>query len=175
MVSEDRQIRPAVFLDRDGVVNRDVGYAHHPDQIVWVDGAMEAVKILNDAGYYVFVVTNQSGVARGYYSEDHVRDLHTWMGAQMALHGARIDAFAYCPDHPEGTVPAYTKASDRRKPGPGMILELLAAWPVEKDRSFMIGDRDIDVEAATAAGIAGYLFAEANLADFVRARLGLPG
>ncbi len=160
--------RPAIFLDRDGVLNHDVEYAHKPDQIVWVDGAMDAVKAFNDAGYYVFVVTNQAGVARGFYTEDHVQTLHTWMAGELAKRGAHVDAFAYCPYHPEGVVPAYTKTSSHRKPAPGMILDLLKAWPVDKERSFLIGDNTTDIEAARAAGMPGHLFKGGNLADFAK-------
>ncbi len=160
--------RPAIFLDRDGVLNRDVEYAHRPDQIVWVDGAIKAVKTFNDAGYYVFVVTNQAGVARGFYSEADVQALHGWMAGELARHGAHVDAFIYCPHHPDGVVPEYTKVSSHRKPGPGMILDLLEAWPVQKDRSFLIGDNASDIEAAQAAGLPGYLFAGGDLADFAQ-------
>ena len=160
--------RPAVFFDRDGVLNKDVGYAHRPDQIDWVDGAMTAIKSFNDAGYYVFVATNQAGVARGYYGEDDVRTLHQWMNDELSRAGAHVDAFAYCPYHPEGTVAVYAKSSDHRKPGPGMILDLLKAWPVIPERSFLIGDRETDIAAAAAAGLRGYLYMGGNLADFSR-------
>ena len=163
--------RPAVFLDRDGVINDDVGYAHRPDQIAWVDGVFNAVKVLNDAGHYVFVVTNQAGVARGHYKVDQLEALHTWMADQMAAVGAHIDAFAYCPFHPEGVVPEYTRDSDRRKPAPGMILDLLRDWPVVKNRSFLVGDKASDIEAATAAGIPGHLFSGGNLEAFVKSCL----
>lgn len=165
--------RPAVFLDRDGVINRDVGYAHRPEQIVWVDGALAAIKTFNDAGYYVFVVSNQAGVARGYYTEADVIALHRWMAAQMAAHGAHADAYAYCPFHPEGVVAAYAKASPYRKPAPGMILDILKTWPVVKDRSFLIGDRAHDIEAATAAGLPGYLFDGHDLSAFIESRPGM--
>ncbi len=166
--------RPAVFLDRDGVINRDVGYAHRPDQIVWVDGALAAIKTFNDAGFYVFVVSNQAGVARGYYTEADVMALHRWMAAQMAAAGAHADAFAYCPFHPDGTVAAYAKASPHRKPAPGMILDLLKTWPVAKDQSFLIGDRAHDIEAAAAAGLPGYLFEGHDLSAFIESRIGMP-
>jgi len=158
--------RPAVFLDRDGVLNHDVEYAHKPEQIVWVEGALEAVKAFNDAGYYVFVVTNQAGVARGFYGEADVRALHGWMAEELARHGAHVDAFMYCPYHPDGVVPEYTRVSSHRKPGPGMILDLLEAWPVQKERSFLIGDNATDLEAARAAGVPGHLFRGGNLAKF---------
>ncbi len=163
--------RPAVFLDRDGVINRDVGYAHRSDQIVWVEGALAAIKSLNDAGYYVFVVSNQAGVARGNYTETDVKALHAWMAERMAEQGAHVDAFSYCPYHPEGIVAEYAKASPRRKPAPGMILDLLQAWPVQKADSFLIGDKAIDVEAAAAAGLPGYLFEGGDLRVFVADRL----
>lgn len=160
--------RPAAFLDRDGVINHDDNYVHRPEQIRWIDGAREAIRWLNDAGYYVFAVTNQAGVARGYYGEDDVKSLHGWMQDELQGAGAHIDCFEYCPDHPEGVVERYRRVSEMRKPGPGMILKLQKEWNVEMDGSFMIGDRDIDMQAAAAAGIAGHQFPGGNLLDFVR-------
>lgn len=160
--------RPAAFLDRDGVINEDTGYVHRIDQVRWVDGAREAVRWLNDAGYFVFIVTNQAGVARGYYSEDHINDLHAWMNVELAKAGAHIDRAEYCPYHPEGTVARYRQSSELRKPAPGMLKKLLAEWPVDVSRSFLVGDRTTDLEAAAAAGIRGHLFQGGNLLDFVR-------
>jgi D-glycero-D-manno-heptose 1,7-bisphosphate phosphatase len=163
--------RPAVFFDRDGVLNRDIGYLHRPEDVVWLEGAREAIRLCNDAGYFVFVVTNQAGVARGYYGEDDVRALHTWMNSELAFLGAHVDAFEYCPHHPEGTAARYRRACSRRKPGPGMILDLLSAWPVDKDASFLIGNMQSDLDAAAGAGIRAYHYAGGSLADFVAARL----
>jgi len=160
--------RPAVFLDRDGVLNHDDNYVHRADQVRWVDGAIAAVRWLNDAGYYVFVVTNQAGVARGHYGEADVRALHDWMQGELRRAGAHVDGFEYCPYHPEGTVEAYRRASDFRKPGPGMILKLKGDWGIDEAGSFLIGDRDSDLQAAAGAGIAGHLFSGSNLLDFVR-------
>lgn len=163
--------RPAAFLDRDGVINHDDNYVHRPEQIRWIDGAKEAIRWLNDAGYYVFAVTNQAGVARGYYGEDDVRSLHGWMQGELQRAGAHVDCFEYCPYHPEGAVERYRHVSELRKPAPGMILKLRREWNVEWDGSFMIGDRDIDMQAAAAAGIPGHQFPGGNLLDFVRARV----
>jgi D-glycero-D-manno-heptose 1,7-bisphosphate phosphatase len=159
--------RPAVFLDRDGVLIEDTGYPHRPAEVRWMPGAAEAVRRLNEAGRYVFVVTNQAGVARGLYAEAQVHVLHGWMAGRLAEAGARIDAFAYCPHHPEAVLPAYRRDCRRRKPRPGMIEDLLAARPVEAARSFLIGDRETDIAAAAAAGIAGYLFQGGDLAVFL--------
>jgi D-glycero-D-manno-heptose 1,7-bisphosphate phosphatase len=163
--------RPAVFFDRDGVLNHDTGYTFEAGKLQWIEGAREAVKAVNDAGYFAFVVTNQSGVARGFYEESHVHALHRWMADEMAAIGAHIDAFEYCPDHPDGTVERYRRANDRRKPGPGMITDLLGRFPVNTDASILIGDKPSDLEAARAAGLQGHLFSGGNLAAFVRMHL----
>ena len=139
----------------------------------WVQGAKEAVKLLNDAGYYVFVVTNQAGVAKGYYKEEAVGALHRWMSDELAMIGASIDDWRYCPFHPEGSVAAYRAAHDWRKPNPGMILDLIAHWPIEREESVLIGDKMSDIQAAEAAGVAGHLFEGGDLMEFVRG-LGLP-
>lgn len=163
--------KPAVFFDRDGVLNEDDGYLFESDKIRWVTGAREAVRAVNEAGYFAFVVTNQSGVARGFYDESHVQSLHRWMADEFARAGAAIDAFAYCPHHPEGSVERYRQVCNCRKPGPGMILDILQRYPVDAGRSFLIGDKPTDLEAASAAGIKGYLFNGGNLETFVRSRL----
>ncbi len=163
--------RPAVFFDRDGVLNVDHGYIHAPHQVEWVRGAKAAVKLLNDAGLYVFVVTNQSGVARGLYDEDAIESLHRWMAKELAAEGAAIDDWRYCPYHPDGSVAAYRASHAWRKPAPGMLFDLLAGWPVELERSFLVGDKISDVEAARAAGMPGFLFEGGDLAAFVQERL----
>ncbi|MGY8633306.1 HAD-IIIA family hydrolase [Bradyrhizobium sp. 14AA] len=167
--------RPAVFFDRDGVLNHDSGYTFETHKLEWIEGAREAVKAVNDAGYFAFVITNQSGIARGYYEEQHVVTLHRWMADQMAVVGAHIDAFEYCPDHPEGTVARYCRTSDRRKPAPGMITDLAQRFPVDMTRSMVIGDKPSDIEAAQAAGLPGHLFEGGNLETFVRQRLNPAG
>ncbi|MCR9175139.1 MAG: HAD family hydrolase [Alphaproteobacteria bacterium] len=162
------ELRPAAFLDRDGVLNVDVGYAHRPDQIEWVAGAPDAVRRLNDAGYRVFVVTNQSGIARGLYEETDVRDLMAWMIDRMAEMGGRIDDWRASPFHAEFQADRFAHLSHWRKPEPGMLLDLMSHWPTARDGSFIIGDRESDLEAGRRAGIAGYLFTGGDLDAYVR-------
>jgi D-glycero-D-manno-heptose 1,7-bisphosphate phosphatase len=159
-------LRPALFLDRDGVINHDRGYVSRPEDFAFIEGAPEAIAAFNARGWYVFVVTNQSGIARNYYTEDDMHALHHWMEARLAEAGARLDRIYYCPYHADGENPRYRKDSFDRKPKPGMLLRAMAEFPVKREASFMIGDKDADIEAARAAGIAGYLFTGGNLATF---------
>ena len=165
---ENRRVTSIVFLDRDGVVNTDIGYLWRREDLSWVPGAPEAIRLFNERGWPVVVITNQSGVARGYYREEDVQSLHLWMNAELNKLGARIDAFYFCPHHPKGAVDEYTRECACRKPQPGMILKAMADWQADPETSFLIGDRESDVAAATAAGIQGYLFDEPNLLEFVQ-------
>lgn len=166
-----QRVRPALFLDRDGVLNHDDHYVGSIDRLRWIDGAADAVRMANDLGFYVFVVTNQAGVAKGHYTEADVATLHDWMAAELRAAGAAIDDWRYCPYHPDATVPAYAGSHDWRKPAPGMLNDLMAHWPVDRSRSLLVGDQPSDCAAATAAGIASIRFAGGNLHYFLAPRL----
>jgi D,D-heptose 1,7-bisphosphate phosphatase len=173
-----RRRRPAAFLDRDGVINADHGYVHRPDQVDWVPGVHDAVRRLNDLGYRVVVVTNQAGIARGYYAEDTMHALHGWMQDQFAARGAFIDAFYHCPYHPEASVAEFRQDHSDRKPGPGMILRSFSDLHIDREASFLIGDKESDTEAARNAGIPGFLFPGGDISTFLEkclAELGRTG
>ena len=160
--------RRALFLDRDGVINADHGHVGSRDRFEWIPGALDAIAHATAAGWHVFIVTNQSGVARGYYDEAAVRDLLGWIADEARRMGGTIDDARHCPFHPQAAVPEYRAVSDWRKPAPGMLLDLIRAWELDPARCVLIGDHDTDIAAAAAAGVAGHRFPGGNLLDFAR-------
>lgn len=162
----------AVFFDRDGTLNVDTGYLYRISDFVWTDGAVEAIKYCNDKGFLVIVVTNQSGVARGYYTEADIKVLHEWMNEQLKAVGAHIDAFYYCPHHEEGTVAEYSRPCGCRKPSPKLVDEACLKYSIDKEQSVLIGDADRDILCARNAGIRGARYLGGNLLDFVKAAIG---
>lgn len=164
--------RPALFLDRDGVINVDHGYVGTRDRFEWIPGAREAIAAATNAGWHVFVVTNQSGIARGRYSEDQFLRLCDWMVAEVQAAGGTIDDIRHAPFHRDGSAPHFRGESDWRKASPGMILDLIRAWAPDRRRCVMIGDQATDLQAAAAAGISGHRFDGGNLHDVVAPIIG---
>jgi D-glycero-D-manno-heptose 1,7-bisphosphate phosphatase len=162
--STDR--RPALFLDRDGVLNVDKGYVSRIEDFEWIEGAIRTIRAFNDRNWWVFLVTNQSGLAFGYYTEDDLETLHRWMSAELAANGAVLDRIYHCPYHPEGIVPNLRRDSFDRKPRPGMLLQAMTDFPVIRERSFLIGDKATDLQAAREAGVESFLFTGGNLETF---------
>ena len=144
--------KPALFLDRDGVVNQDQGYIHRIDQFVWLPGAIDTVRTANGLGLAVIIVTNQAGIARGYYSERQFGALTDWMKAQFAAAGAPLADVYFSPYHPEG-LPPYNRETSCRKPAPGMLLRAGEEHGLDLGRSVLIGDQESDITAGRAAGL----------------------
>jgi D-glycero-D-manno-heptose 1,7-bisphosphate phosphatase len=159
--------KPGVFLDRDGVINVDRGYVGRVNDFELIDGAAEAISLLNRNGYLTFVVTNQSGIARGYFTEADFLAVTDYMISLLAEQGAHIDDIRYCPYHPNAKIARYRAQHPWRKPAPGMILDLLDNWEIDVSSSFLIGNSVRDIEAGEAAGLDGYLFQGGNLLHFL--------
>lgn len=171
----DQPLKPALFLDRDGVLNEDRGYVARWADFQWIDGARETVAAFNRAGWLVIVVTNQSGVGRGYYTEDDMHALHARMLEELAAAGGHIDGFYFAPHHPESKLERYRHPDHPdRKPNPGMILKALQEWPIDREASFLVGDKPSDLEAALRAGVRGVLFTGGDLRVFLKGEGLLP-
>lgn len=146
-------LQKAVFLDRDGTINKEIGYLYRSGDFAFIPGAVEAIKICHSLGYKVIVITNQSGVAQGYYTEEDIQRLHIHIDKLLALEGTHIDAYYYCPHHPEGVIQPYTKKCSCRKPAPAMIEQAVKDFDIDLCRSFCIGDKPIDAQAGMNAGV----------------------
>lgn len=160
--------RPAIFFDRDGVINRDDGYVFRATDFVWIDGAIEAISLFNRLGYATVLITNQSGIARGLYTEADFQALTQWIGSELTGHGAHFDAVYFCPHHPEASVREYRIQCECRKPRPGMLLRAIRELSIDVAASALIGDKFTDCEAAEAAGVRSYMFEGGNLLDFAQ-------
>ena len=145
--------RKALILDRDGVVNREKGYLYRAAEVEFLPGVWELCREARDKGYVIVIVTNQSGIARGFYSEDDLRALMEWMGERFVEQGVEMAAYYYCPHHPEHGVGEYKRECVDRKPGPGMLLRAARELDLDLAASVMVGDRCSDVSAGNAAGV----------------------
>jgi len=157
-----KKIDKACFLDRDGVINEDIGYLHKISDFKWTEGAIEAIKLLRRSNFLVIVITNQSGVGRGFFSKKDVEYLHNWMNNQLKKQKIKIDDFFFSTDLPNSG-----KDSDR-KPSPKMIINAAKKHKLDLDQCFLIGDKSSDIQAAENAGIEGFLFKRGNLLDKVK-------
>ena len=145
--------RRAVFIDRDGTISEEVGYVNHPTRYRVFPYSAEAVRVLNEAGWLAVLVTNQAGVARGYFAEEMISAVHDILARELARGGARLDAAYYCPHHPSVGAAPYRLDCDCRKPKPGLVLRAAGEFDVDLAQSWMVGDRYGDVELARNAGL----------------------
>jgi D-glycero-D-manno-heptose 1,7-bisphosphate phosphatase len=146
-------LRPGLFLDRDGVVNREIGYLYQPEQVEFTPGIFDLCRYAQAHGYKLIMITNQSGIARQLYSEADFHALMNWMTEEFLRANVRIDGYYFCPHHPDHGVGPYRKECADRKPQPGMILKASTDHSIDLKQSILIGDRCSDIEAGAAAGI----------------------
>lgn len=146
-------MRKAVFLDRDGTINTEANYLYKPEDFIFTPGAIDAIKIFHELGYLVIVITNQAGVARGYYTEVDVIKLHGYVDELLKAEDTYIDAYFYCPHHPEGTLEGYTGVCKCRKPESGMIEQAARQFDLDLSECIIAGDNEIDVKTGKNAGI----------------------
>jgi D-glycero-D-manno-heptose 1,7-bisphosphate phosphatase len=152
--------RKGVFLDRDGTLNIDRGFVYTREDFIFINGAIEALARLKKMGFILVVVTNQSGIARGLYTEEDVNSLHEYVNDELRVHGTGIDRFYFCPHHPEALVQSYRKDCACRKPKPGLILQALSDLSIDPKVSYLIGDMMRDICAGKRAGVRSILIQE---------------
>ena len=145
--------RPAVFLDRDGVINQESEYVYRIDDFHFIDGVFDACRQMSKAGFRLVVITNQAGIARGYYTEDEFHHLTEWMLDEFRQHGVKIDDVYYCPHHPIHGIGPYRRVCVCRKPGPEMILRAAREHSLDLQQSILVGDKASDIEAGRSAGV----------------------
>jgi D-glycero-D-manno-heptose 1,7-bisphosphate phosphatase len=165
------KLNKIAFLDRDGVLNSSKfnnGYIGYKKYFRWIPGAIKTIKYLKRNNYKVVVVSNQSGVARGYFTMNDVKQLHFYMQKKLIFHSTKIDKYFFCPFHINGIVKKFKKKSPLRKPNIGMFKQAEKLWNIDKRKSFMIGDQNSDIKFSKKAGIKGYLFKEKNLYNFIK-------
>ena len=159
--------KPSAFLDRDGVINKDNGYVHSIKEFEWIDGAIETIKFIKSKGYQIFVITNQSGISREFYTSEDVILLHQYINNELRKKNTLIDDFFFSPYHPEIKNKKYEHLESLRKPNIGMLKLAELKWGVDKSKSFLIGDQETDIQCAKNYGIKGYLFNKVNLFEFI--------
>lgn len=168
--------RKAVFLDRDGVINVDHAYVHKIEDFQFIEGVFEACQYFYEQGYLIVIVTNQSGIGRGYYTEQQFHQLSTWMCQEFKRHDVVISQVYFCPHHPKQALPEYLTDCTCRKPQPGMLNQAIAEFDIDVAQSVMVGDKISDIQAARAAGVNTAILVESGqifdrktmeLADFV--------
>lgn len=159
-------LKPAAFFDRDGVINQEKEYVYKISDFEWIEGSKESIKFLNENNYHVFIVSNQSGIARGLYAEKDVIHLHEYINSELRKINARIDDFFISPYHPMFP-DKFKNLNHLRKPLTGMLELAESRWSIDKKNSFLIGDKMTDIECADNYGIRGHLFKNGNLFDFI--------
>lgn len=156
-MTKELQKSKACFLDRDGVLIEEGNYLSSPSGVVIFSETIQALKILRENGFKVIVITNQGGVAKGYYKEKSISEVHKEIDCQLIKFGLKVDKYYYCPHHPEGTVKKYSITCKCRKPSPGLIFDAVKDFDIDISKSFLIGDKISDIEAAQKAGCEGIL------------------
>ena len=151
-----KKVEKAVFLDRDGVINKDIGYLYKIQDFEWIPGAIDAIKLLKSKNFLIIIISNQSGVERGFFEKKDVENLHSWISNELNKQNTSIDDFFFSTELP-------SKKLTRRKPSPQMVEEAVIKYNLNKNYCFMVGDKPSDVECAKNADIKGYLFNEENL------------
>lgn len=150
------------FLDRDGVINEEVRYLHKAKDFIYTHNCISALKIIQNLDYKIIIVTNQAGIAKGFFSESDYQNLTSWFLNDLSNQGVKVMDIFYCPHHPDGKIPAYSFACENRKPSPGMILKAKKKYNIDLKNSFLVGDKHTDIEAAMRAGVGKYYLVESG-------------